>query len=498
MTWQWLRLERLVFAYLIIRIVYNISFHPLARFPGPFWARATLLWRFYHTMSGRSHRAIQDQHKLHGPVFRVSPNELSFASASSWKAIYGFPPPGQAQLVKGEFYDIYGAGFKTGCIGSERNPAQHARKKKNLTAAFSVKALQQQEAIVQKVVDEFTRKLGHLSAESTGRGINIVNWMEMVTFDILGEMAFGESFHCVEKEKHHPWIDLILNHLLEITLVDNLRRFSALATLGKWLLPGLTVAVRNQHSNDARGKVKRRLQEDNTRQDFLTNLVSKVKSGSVPEEELAAHASTLIIAGGETTATCLAATTYYLLKTPLALRKLTHEIRTGYNQYTDIDATSAQQLPYLQAALHESLRIYPPGSLGFPRISPGCQIDGVWIPRGTEVYTSAFSVTHNEKYFRDAERFVPERWLDGDAGVEGEWKDVREASQPFSLGYRACIGRNFAFMQMASIMAKMLFLYDIELVNDDLDFEAASHCHVMWWKAPVWVRFLERARGCTV
>jgi cytochrome P450 len=148
------------------------------------------------------------------------------------------------------------------------------------------------------------------------------------------------------------------------------------------------------------------------------------------------------IAGAETTATCLAATVYYLLKTPPALRKLEHEIRTHYFHYTEIDATSAQQLPYLQAALHESLRIYPPGSLGFPRISPGCQIDGVWIPRGTEVYTSAFSVTHDESYFQDPERYVPERWMDGDASA-GERRDVKEASQPFSLGYRACIGRKY-------------------------------------------------------
>jgi hypothetical protein len=45
---------------------------------------------------------------------------------------------------------------------------------------------------------------------------------------------------------------------------------------------------------------------------------------------------------------------------------------------------------------------------------------------------------------------------------------------------------------MASIMAKMMFTYDLELVNKELDFEAASHCHVKWWKAPVWVRFVER------
>lgn len=96
---------------------------------------------------------IQKQHRRYGPVFRVSPNELSFASVSSWNAIYGYPPSGQGQLIKGEFYDIYGAGFKTGCIGSERNPAEHSRKKKGLTAAFSVKALEQQEAVVQDVVD---------------------------------------------------------------------------------------------------------------------------------------------------------------------------------------------------------------------------------------------------------------------------------------------------------------------------------------------------------
>lgn len=108
---------------------------------------------------------------------------------------------------------------------------------------------------------------------------------------------------------------------------------------------------------------------------------------------------------------------------------------------------------------------------------------------------------------------MPERWLDGE---EGEIrKDVKEASQPFSLGYRACIGRryvrskkclfksnmvnsltcvvfSFAFMQMASIMAKLLFVYDLELVNKDLDFEAETHCHIMWWKAPVWVRLTKR------
>jgi cytochrome P450 len=54
-----------------------------------------------------------------------------------------------------------------------------------------------------------------------------------------------------------------------------------------------------------------------------------------------------------------------------------------------------------------------------------------------EVYTSTWSVSHDERYFTDPDMFKPDRWLDP------ECKDIKEASQPFSLGYRACIGRKY-------------------------------------------------------
>jgi cytochrome P450 len=53
----------------------------------------------------------------------------------------------------------------------------------------------------------------------------------------------------------------------------------------------------------------------------------------------------------------------------------------------------------------------------------------------TEVYTSAWAVTHDARNFHEPTVFKPERWLDP------QCRDIKEASQPFSLGYRACIGR---------------------------------------------------------
>jgi cytochrome P450 len=104
----------------------------------------------------------------------------------------------------------------------------------------------------------------------------------------------------------------------------------------------------------------------------------------------------------------------------------------------------------LQAVINESLRIFPPGSHGFPRVSPGCEIDGFWVPKGTEVYTSAFTVTHDAKYFHEPENFIPERWIDP------QCTDVKEASQPFSLGYRACVGRKYVFSILISLSEYIL------------------------------------------
>lgn len=52
-----------------------------------------------------------------------------------------------------------------------------------------------------------------------------------------------------------------------------------------------------------------------------------------------------------------------------------------------------------------------------------------------EVYTSAWTVTHDASNFHDPYSFKPERWLDPAC------KDNLEASQPFSLGLRGCLGK---------------------------------------------------------
>lgn len=90
----------------------------------------------------------------------------------------------------------------------------------------------------------------------------------------------------------------------------------------------------------------------------------------------------LRIAGAETTATFLAATTYYLLRNPKCLKRAQQEIVDRFPTYHEINATEARQLPYLQAIISEGLRIYAPGSGGFPRVSPGMNVGKHYVPAG--------------------------------------------------------------------------------------------------------------------
>ncbi|KAK1638007.1 putative cytochrome P450 [Colletotrichum phormii] len=464
--------------------VHNIYFHPLASVPGPLLARAWLLWRVYHSLGGRFHRVIERNHARYGPVFRVSPNELSFSSVTSWKAIYGYKPAKQASFNKSKFYDIYGAGFGSKCIGSERNPAKHDQMKKSLSAAFSTKALLEQEAIVSEAINLFVDRVGQEGGPGSG-GLNMTKWYEMIAFDILGELAFGESFRSIENGRPHFWSEMVENHLYFITVADNMRHYPLLVLLSSLFAPFIK-SISKKHTQLTRDKVNKRLASTSEKKDIFTNLISMVQDGTLPLEEITAHASTLVVAGGETVATCLAATTYELLRNPTVYEKLAEEIRSFFSSYEEIDATSVQRLSYLQATINEGLRIYPPGSQGFPRDCPGAYIDGVWVPQGTEVYTSAWTVTHDEQNFHEPYHFKPERWLNSMC------PDLKEASQPFSLGTRACLGRNVAYMELRLILARLLYKYDLKLLDKDLDWEGKSQMHVMWSKPELRVEFAPR------
>lgn len=192
-------------------------------------------------------------HERYGPVVRTSPNELSFSSASSWKDIYGFRP-GHRPFIKSRFYDGGSFADQAHSIVSERDPVVHGEMRKGLSHAFSDRSLKEQEGLVAEVVDLFIQQLGlHASG---AEGADLVMWFNLTTFDIIGSLAFGESFGgltsgsctCWEVGRlsqinsrtagdYHFWIKLVTKALRKGALADTMDRFPFLAKILKAVTP---------------------------------------------------------------------------------------------------------------------------------------------------------------------------------------------------------------------------------------------------------------------
>lgn len=142
--------------------------------------------------------------------------------------------------------------------------------------------------------------------------------------------------------------------------------------------------------------------------------------------------------GSETTATLLTGALYHLLTYPSTLTLLLSEIRTAFPQTTRPTMATTAPLPYLNAVLEESLRVYPPSAFAQARIVPadGAVVCGEVLPAGTSVGVATLAASLSDKSWVDGGAFRPERWLG--EGWEG---DDRRAMQPFIVGPRNCLGR---------------------------------------------------------
>ena len=92
--------------------LYRLWFAPLARLPGPSICAITRLPLMYHEFSGTRRSFIHGLHMKHGPIVRVAPDEVSFATREAVKEIY---TSGGSGYDKSSFYDLF-RNFDTGCV----------------------------------------------------------------------------------------------------------------------------------------------------------------------------------------------------------------------------------------------------------------------------------------------------------------------------------------------------------------------------------------------
>jgi cytochrome P450 len=147
--------------------------------------------------------------------------------------------------------------------------------------------------------------------------------------------------------------------------------------------------------------------------------------------ELRDELMTMLAAGHETTATGLAFAFDLLLRHPRVYSRLRDELAGGDDAY-------------LEAVVTESLRLRPVIDAAERTLTKHRVIGGWELPPGIRVYPAIVLVHRREDLYPAADRFRPERFLDG-ASESYAWL-------PFGGGVRRCIGAALAQAEMAEVV----------------------------------------------
>ncbi|KAI1811604.1 cytochrome p450 monooxygenase [Poronia punctata] len=468
-----------VFIWAIFAVVgkafYNVYLHPLRQFPGPFLARATSLWRSYKIFNGDLPQTVKQLHDKYGPVVRISPFELSFIESQAWKDIYGHH--GSYEMAKDDrFYRAMGKHIPDSIITADRE--QHGFLRRQLSHGFSERAMREQEPIFRSYVDVLMKRLEEYA--DTNRPADMTAWFNFTTFDVIGYLAFGSDFGCLDKSYYHPWVKAITSNLKDLASIRALQQYLPSSVIFKLMQLGLFKG-RRSHLAHTKALVKSRMEVKEPRPDFIEGLLKKKDVLTVGELEI--NAQLLTLAGSETTATLLSGALFLLGSHPDVLDKLVKEVRTFFRNEDEINLVSVNGLNYMLACLNEAFRLYPPVPIGLPRVVPegGFKIAGNWVPQDTSVAVWQLAANYSPRNFTNPEEYRPERFLGDPEFAE----DDLSAMQPFSVGPRNCIGRNLAYAEMRLILARILFRFDVKLAPEARDWLKGQRVYSLWDKPPL-------------
>ncbi|KAI3587206.1 cytochrome P450 [Fusarium oxysporum f. sp. albedinis] len=469
---------------LVCKAFYNALLHPLRKYPGPkLWAVSRIPYALM-ILSGKSHKKIFELHQKYGNVVRVAPDELSFVSSEAWKDVMGHRKHGQGENGKDP---VFWQTQPRSVIAASRE--NHGRMRKILSHGFSAQSMIEQQPLIQKYVNLLIQRL-HENCEDGKRPLDMVTWYNWTTFDIIGDLTFGEPFGCLEGSYYHPWVKFVFDRVKGAAIMTVLRRFPLGTTLLKAFMPKRLLKNFHAHLDLTKEKVAKRMQMGSQRSDFMDAMMKADNKQELSHAEIVDNSSLLIIAGSETTATTLSGVTFLLSTHPEVLKKLTEEVRSSFTCEDDIDLLSVQKLTYMMAVLNESFRIYPPVPTAIPRKTQagGDTICGQYVPEDTLIGIWQWAIYHSPSNFTLPDSFVPERWL-GDPRFTDNSND---ALQPFSFGPRNCIGKNLAYAEMRLILARVIWNFNMEINTDSMGWLEQNEAYFLWQKPALYMHLTPR------
>ena len=182
--------------------------------------------------------------------------------------------------------------------------------------------------------------------------------------------------------------------------------------------------------------------------------------GKMTDKQVRDEALTLFLAGHETTANALVWTWYLLSQNPEAEKKFHEEIDRIFPNKELPKFEDYPKLRYTEAVLAESMRLFPPAWIVGRTALTEYKIGDYKLEKDDLIFASPYVMHRDRRFWTNADKFQPERWLTENA--------VKEASQkftyfPFGGGVRRCIGEQFAWTEGVLLLATLARKWKLRL-----------------------------------
>ncbi|KAL4914352.1 putative cytochrome P450 [Aspergillus aurantiobrunneus] len=445
--------------YGVALVVYRLTLHPLARFPGPKIAAATRWYEFYHDVirGGMYIHEVKKMHQKYGPIVRINPHEIVINDADFYNTVYVASNTRRSEKWSG----LQGTGL-SGAMGMTMEHELHRRRRKFFDPFFSRLGVTQIEPVV---LDEVTLLLNRIeNFRKTDRPVQLEHVMAAFTGDIVTKICSEKSPDRIS----HPdfgkdWYDTIHTYQRQVLLFTQIPQLIPITQLiPSWitmrLAPGAAAfkslhQYAYDHITEAKSEM---LSAEKVQQNARSSVFRHVLSSDMPDSEreterLAREALQLFGAGTATLVRAFSVMFYYLLSNPTMKNRLQEELKDIMADYPNKKPTwqELERLPYLRGTVKEGLRLSYGVMRHLARISPdqALQYKEWTIPAGTPVGMASHSLHSDPEVYPEPHKFQPERWVDKyNPNMNRNWV-------PFSRGSRMCIGMNLALAEMYWVLA---------------------------------------------
>ncbi|RDK43604.1 benzoate 4-monooxygenase cytochrome P450 [Aspergillus phoenicis ATCC 13157] len=460
---------------LIVYSIYQRYLHPLAKYPGPFLACLTDLWQVYQFLTLKQPYNLTELHAKYGPIVRYGPDKLSITHEGAIQAIY---QKGGRGMPKTEFYDAYGAAHPN--VFGMRDEEQHSIRRRHMSHGFSMSYVKEMEQYLDVNIRILRDKIREHSSHN--RAFDLKKALHYYVVDVLGELAFSQSFG-IQETDDEARVPPVIEHSLLAAVTG---AWPAMTTTLKKYFPLVPYkplqqlfAGRKACADLASECVRRRLgdfggngmSKSDDRKDILTNLILAKHPDTgehLTQTDLETEAFGFIIAGTHTTSATTTLLFYHLLHNPRYMEECVKEIETNlppltYGETAYSVSAAEAALPFLRNCIRENFRITPVFTMPLARrvMSPtGVMIDGQHIPQGTSIAVCNHAFHHNpDVWGNDHNIFNPYRWENTEIAAKAR------ILMHFGLGGRQCIGKTIAMTNIYKIMSTLLREFNFELAD---------------------------------